>query len=101
LARQHGHRMTYLEIDCYSDYRRDGRTWLYAGCILERRQGFQNFYVPSFADRFTYYLIKKILKQSFNLRHLERLAELFCNNPAECRRRIAKLWPAGSALALE
>ena len=34
--------------------------------VIAGRQRYQNFYVPSEADQFIYYLLKKVLKQSIN-----------------------------------
>ena len=101
LAKEDGKHIAHLDADCYSDYRRDGRTWLLADNVLADRRRYRAFYVPSIVDEFTYYLIKKVLKQSIESRHLKRLQHLFARSPGECRKRIAKLWPGDNALLLE
>ena len=101
LAKEDGKHIAHLDADCYSDYRRDGRAWLLADNVLSNRRRYRAFYVPSIVDEFTYYLIKKVLKQSIDSRHLKRLQHLFVRDPAECRKRIAQLWPGDNALLLE
>ena len=101
LAKEDGKHIGHLDVDCYSDYRRDGRSWLAAANVIANRRRRGDFYVPSIADEFVYYLIKKVLKQSIECHHLKRLQHLFARNPAECRTRIAKLWASETALLLE
>lgn len=101
LAKEDGKHAGHLDVDCYSDYRRDGRRWLAAADVIANRRRHRDFYVPSIPDEFAYYLIKKVLKQSIECHHLKRLQHLFARNPAECRTRIANLWPAETALLLE
>ena len=100
LARADGGQVRYLDVDCYTDYRKDNRTWLLAGQLIANRRKHREFYVPSIPDEFTYYLLKKVLKQSITPQQLKRLQHLLARNPAECRERIAQFWPAKAA-ALE
>ena len=42
----------HLDVDCYTDYRKDNRTWLAADKILANRRRYRGFYVASVADAF-------------------------------------------------
>ncbi len=101
LARQDGQHIGYLDPDCYRDYRRSGRTWLCADPVIASRRKYRESYVPSAPDEFTYYLIKKVLKQSIALHQLKRLQHLYAQQPVECQRRIARFWSQSSALSLQ
>lgn len=101
LACQQGMHIAHLAVDCYSHYRRDGRAWLLADDVIAGRQKYRHFYVPSVADDFTCYLIKKVLKQDITSHHLKRLQHLFARNPAACRQRVASLWPPETTLMLQ
>lgn len=101
MAKQEGRRVGYLDPDCCSDYRRDGRTWLIADKILAARRKYKNFYLPSVADEFIYYLIKKVLKQAVTPHHLERLRYLCLRNPAGCQRRMTRFWSPATAREIE
>jgi phosphotransferase family enzyme len=92
--------LSYLDIDCYTDYRRNGRTWLRADEVITARQKRANFYVPSTKDEFTYYLVKKVLKRSISLRQLAKLSDLFAQRRRECRASMARFFPQ-QAHALE
>lgn len=93
LACAHAGGVTHLDVDCYTDYRRGGRTWLFAGDLIGNRRPHGDFFLPSVADEFTYYLLKKVLKQSITPRQLQRLQILLSSSPGECEQRIAKFWP--------
>ena len=101
LARQQGKHVAHLAADCYSDYRRDGRNWLLADDVIADHRQHRDFCVPSVADEFTYYLIKKILKQDITTHQFKRLQHLFARNPADCRQRIASIWPPETAFMLQ
>ena len=98
LARPEGQQIAHLDVDCYGDYRKQARTWLRADQVIAGRRSYRGFHVPSIADEFTYYLLKKVLKQSINSYQLTRLQELLASNQTECRKRIARYWPAEAAL---
>lgn len=93
LARHSGDRVVHLDVDCYTDYRKDGRTWLPAHAILHHRREYRGFYVPSVADEFAYYLLKKVLKQSVTPHQLKQLQHLLVREPEACRSRVARFWP--------
>jgi hypothetical protein len=66
--------------------------------VIANRRTYRDFYVPSIPDQFTYYLLKKVLKQSITPHQLKRLQHLLARNPAECRQRIAKFRPDKAAV---
>lgn len=101
LARQEGNAVAYLHPDCSTDYRRDGRLWLAADEVLKTRQRFKTFFVPSIADEFLYYLIKKILKQRITEPELQRIAALYLSFPDECSARMRRFWPERTVKAIE
>ena len=101
LARHDGQHTGFLDPDCCSDYLRNGRLWMPAREVIARRLPHQDFYVPSVADEFTYYLLKKVLKQSITADQLQRLRGLYSSEPAECQRRLARFWPQTTALAIQ
>ena len=101
LARDNGRPIAHLDLDCYSDYRRDARTWLPAENVIANRRRYRRFYVPAVADEFHYYLIKKILKQALDFHQLKRLQHLFARDPMQCRQRIASLLSPSTARLLE
>lgn len=101
LAKQDGCGVAYLHPDCSADYRRDGRLWLAAEQVIETRQRYKSFFVPSVADEFAYYLTKKILKQSIAGEQVQRLGALFVSCPEECRTRMRWFWPARTVGAIE
>ena len=98
LARTDGEQVAHLDVDCYTDYRRNTRTWLLAKTLIANRRRHRGFYVPSVADEFTYYLLKKVLKQGVSQHEFKRLRHLLARDPAECERQIARYWPAKSLL---
>ena len=101
LAKQDGRDVGFLDPDCCSDYRRGGRLWLSADQVIARSRRSLDIYVPSIPDEFTYYLLKKILKQSITAHQLKRLHDLFASDTAECQRRLARFWPETTALRLQ
>jgi Phosphotransferase enzyme family len=101
LAKESGRKVGFLNPDCCSDYRRQGRLWLRADAILAARRSFNNFYVPSVPDEFIYYLIKKILKRSMHACHLRRLHGLYQRAPHDCGDWLHRFWSARTADALK
>ena len=101
LAKQEGSSVGYLHPDCSTDYRRNGRLWLAADEVLENRQRYKTFFVPSVADEFAYYLIKKILKQCITGEQLQRLGALYLSCPEDCQVRARRFWPERTVTAME
>ena len=101
LAKHDGRRTGFLDPDCCSDYRRKGRLWMSAGKVIAGRQRYQDFYVPSVADQFIYYLLKKVLKQSITAHQLKRLQHLHSSRPAECQLRLTRFWTHTTALQVQ
>ncbi len=91
----------YLNPDCTLDYRTNGRLWLRADKILERRRPFKNFFLPAIEDEFIYYLLKKVLKGSIDASHVLRLRDLYRANPVACRTRTLEFWSGSSAASIE
>src|ERR1019366_9259800 len=100
LAKDDGRQVGFLNPDCCSDYRRQGRLWLRADAILAARRSFKNFYVPSVPDEFIYYLIKKVLKQSMDGSQMRRLHGLYQRAPHDCGNRLHRFWSAHTTDAL-
>ena len=101
IAKDDGSEIGYFDPDCTTDYRKHGRLWLSAEKVLARRRRCRNLYVPAVPDEFTYYLIKKVLKQSIADFQLRRLRHLYQRDPANCRAEIEKLWSVSTVRAVE
>jgi len=100
LAKQEGCAVTYLHPDCSTDYRRDGRLWLEADQVLQKRRPYKTFFVPAIADEFLYYLTKKVLKQRITGAQWQRIAALYLSRAEECSERIRRFWSEETAKAL-
>ncbi len=101
LAKDDGREIGYFDPDCTDDYRKQGRLWLSAEQVLARRRRRKSVYVPAVADEFTYYLIKKVLKQSVTDFQVRRLRHLYQRDPAACREGILKFWSVATVRAAE
>ena len=101
LAKEDGGEVGYLEPDCATDYRRQGRLWLSAANVLERSRRCKGIRVPAVPDEFTYYLIKKVLKQSLGGPQLRRLRHLYQRSPVTCRAEILRFWPPATVRVME
>lgn len=102
LAKLQDNRITYLHPDSSSDYRRNGKRWLLAENVLENRRRHPNgFWIPSSADAFIYYLIKKLDKGHLSALHASELTHRYHEDSASCRERLYKLLPINEASLLE
>jgi Ser/Thr protein kinase RdoA (MazF antagonist) len=101
LARQNSSQTSFLDPDFCDDYRKDGRLWLLAEDVLAHCRRYKDFYVPSLPGQFTYYLVKKVLKQSITSHQLKRLQHCYARDPAECQRRLVRFWPQTTAPQLQ
>ncbi len=101
LASYDGERIGFIDPDCCTDYRKDGRLWLKAEAVLAARRPYRNFYLPSIPDQFTYYLLKKVLKQSVTACQLKRLQHSYMRDPAECGRRLPRFWTQATIRPLQ
>lgn len=102
LARLQDARITFLHPDSCSDYRRSGRIWLEARKLLRNRvRHAQGFWVPETADAFSYYLIKKLDKQSLDTQQATFLMRRYQDEPAACRARLYTMLPAAEASLIE
>ena len=101
LARLRDGAVTYLQPDSSTDYRRAGRLWMRAGAVLSaRRRHWYGFWVPSAADAFAYYLIKKIEKGALNSEQGTELSRRYAEDPDGCDQALRHLFFASSARAL-
>lgn len=102
LARLNGNCITYLHPDSSTDYRRSGCLWLRAETVLEnRRRHAEDFWIPSVADAFGYYLIKKLDKGNISAAQICELSTRYNENLPACRERLYSLLPAADAQLLE
>ncbi|HEY0841826.1 hypothetical protein [Methylotenera sp.] len=102
LAKLQGSHITYLHPDSSSDYRRNGKRWLLAESVLEnRRRHPHGFWIPSAADAFIYYLIKKLDKGHLSALQASELTHRYHEDSASCRERLYKLLPINEAILLE
>lgn len=88
--------------DASSDYRRNGRVWLRAEELLNRRRLHRNgFYVPAAEDAFIYYLVKRVDKLNVGNVHIERLRVLYREAPQRCAELIRQRWAEHWAVKIE
>lgn len=102
LAHRHGATLTYLHPDSSSDYRRHGRLWLRAESVLEnRRRHPQGFWIPSAADAFAYYLIKKLDKGNLDEQQARQLSARYAEDRHACTLVLQALLPTPEASVIE
>ncbi len=101
MAKDDGSEIGYFDPDSAGDYRRQGRLWLSAEKVLAGRRRCKELYVPAVPDAFTYYLIKKVLKQSVADFQLRRLCHLYQRDCANCRNEISKFWSVATVRDME
>jgi thymidylate kinase len=102
LARRRGAGLIYLHPDSSSDYRRHGRRWLRAEQVLEnRRRHPQGFWIPSAADAFIYYLVKKLDKGNLDEMQALELSMRFSEDTKSCSQALHALLPAAEANVVE
>ncbi len=90
----------FLNPDCISDYRREGRLWMRAkGLLRDRCFGAGGFYVPAPDVDFKYYLIKQVLKQTLTDAQWAKLATLYRHSPDP--ELALSLWQQPSNLQME
>lgn len=94
--------LTFLHPDSSGDYRRDGRLWLRAEHVLEnRRRHPHGFWIPSAAEAFAYYLIKKLDKGSLDESQARQLSMRFAESPKACSEILHDLLPQPEAGLIE
>jgi thymidylate kinase len=102
LAKLKDTHITYLHPDSSSDYRRSGKRWLLAETILEnRRRHPHGFWIPSAADAFSYYLIKKLDKGYLDATQASELTRRYHEHSKSCRERLYQLLPSNDAAIVE
>lgn len=102
LALQQGATLSYLHPDSSCDYKRNNRFWLSSVDILKNRRRHPNgFWIPSAADAFIYYLIKKIDKMSLSPQQADQLIARFAEDPRGCSARLQQLFPPAEASLIQ
>jgi thymidylate kinase len=98
LARVEADGVVFLQLDSACDYRRAGQKWLDADDILARKRRHpRGFWIPSAADAFLYYLIKRIEKCSLDAVQGSRLAEFYREDPEGSAGALTAYWSPASA----
>jgi thymidylate kinase len=101
LAQSRQDKVLYLHPDAASDYRRDGRRWLRAEAVLERRRRHaRGFWVASAADNFHYYLVKSLEKGRLEQAQARELQRLFAEDPGGCAQILEQRFGRESALRI-
>ncbi len=95
IARRHGATVGFLNPDCTTDYRRQGRLWIRAEELLcGRRLSSGGFFRPAPEVDFKYYLIKQVLKQTLTAKQWTKLTALYRRSPDP--ERALDHWPLAS-----
>lgn len=101
LASRCGDRIAYLHPDAASDYRRNGRLWLRSAPVLAtRRRSANGFWIPSAAVEFEYYFVKRVDKGVVEAPHLQRLADLYRQDPVGVVAVLSRVVPADARLGV-
>jgi len=98
IAREGPSSLSFLHPDLSTDYRRRGRLWLRAPDILaRRRRDPRGFWIPSTADAFIYYLIKKLEKGAISSAQTDELCRHYHADPGTARQLLEQHFPAHGA----
>jgi len=93
-----GARVTFLHLDVSGDYRRGGRRWLSADDIVASRvRNVAGLWVPSTADAFVYYLVKRIDKRQLDAPRVAYLKSLRAQAPDACEQALRQRFGAAPA----
>lgn len=93
-------RVTFLQLDAATDYRRNGRIFFRAEEFLNSRKRFKDLWVPSPHLEFAYYLVKKITKGYMDEHHCSYLSELYLQDPQRCEEQTLRFWSPTAAQKL-
>jgi thymidylate kinase len=94
--------LSFIQPDLSTDYRRHGRLWLAAGDVVKRRRRHpEGFWVPSAADAFIYYLIKKLDKGALFRAQAEEITRRFHEDPDAAASLLQRHFDARSAELIE
>jgi thymidylate kinase len=94
IAHKHGASVVFIQPDLSTDFRRRGRLWLRAQELIERRRLHRDgFWIPSSADSFIYYLIKKIDKGSISMAQMTELVSRYQEDPIAASRLLRRILP--------
>lgn len=92
MAQQVGERLAFLHPDAAASYRRGGRLWLHSADVLAtRRRHAAGFWIPAAATEFEYYFVKRVDKGLVERRHIDALAALMAEAPADCQAVLDRL----------
>ena len=95
IARQEGEEVAFVNPDCTTDYRREGRFWLSAEELLGgRTRTAAGFFRPSPDVDFKYYFIKQVLKWTLTHAQWKKLTALY--RSAGHPEHAFSLWPPGT-----
>jgi thymidylate kinase len=94
--------LSFIQPDLSTDYRRQGRLWLSAQDVIERRRWHAHgFWVTSPADAFIYYLIKKLDKGAISEAQASELERRYQADPKAARGLLERHFPAHGAAMIE
>ena len=94
--------LSFIQPDLSTDYRRHGRLWLAAGDVVARRRRHpEGFWVPSAADSFIYYLIKKLDKGALSRAQADEVTRRFDEDPDAAASLLHHHFDARSAELIE
>jgi len=100
IGRQCGCDVAFVNPDCTTDYRRDGRLWLSAEELLrDRFRNSAGFFRPSPEIDFKYYLIKQVLKRTLTHGQWRKLTSLY--RTSQYPQVALSLWPAETRAEIE
>jgi thymidylate kinase len=95
IARQGQASLSFLHPDLSTDYRRRGRLWLRAqDMVTRRRRHPRGFWIPSTADAFIYYLIKKLDKGAISSAQADELKRRYQSAPGAAHQLLEHYFPA-------
>jgi thymidylate kinase len=96
LYRRYDDRPAFLELDVWADCRRKGYVFFDGEELLETCRTFEYFNVLSPEFEFACYLVRRIIKGLDEAR-VQRLSELYREDPSECDVQLARLFPETEA----
>lgn len=87
-----GLKPVFIRFDVSTDFRMDGRVFFSGEEFLQRLVPYKGFMVPPADLEFAYYMIKKITKVKLEDRHVQRLGELWRQDPEGCSKQVARFF---------
>jgi hypothetical protein len=90
----------FLDLDVHPGYHHANHLFYSPDEVLKTRRRYREFWVPAADVEFGCYLVKKIAKGSLNEQQGDVLSDLYCRDPAGCRRQVARFWGSKSTALL-